>query len=132
MTNSTLIKMIDNTDLNKASKINDNYYLCKYNEYEYFIILCNEQKAGGVLNCGDDIHIIIKPEFQGNHLMSNFLHSKLIQKYWKNIKSCNLVPEAFKDRNDIIKKIHLARKAGLKIANMKQVLNYYNNIFIND
>lgn len=132
MTDITFIELINNTSLNNCLKISNDYYLCEYDGYKYFIIMHDKEKAGGVLNCATDIHIIIKPKFRNKHLMSTFLQTKLIQKYWPNITKCTLVPEAFENRNDINKKIHLVNLAGFKINNIDQVMFYYNNIFIND
>lgn len=129
MTNNELLRKINKCNILECTELVPNKaYLykkkCKpqivenmWCEEEQMIILVeNGVKVGGIYRMGfNDLHWIIKKEFQNQGILSSFLKLGLINKIWPENKSVTLC--GITSTEDYKKKEYLANLSGMIIKN---------------
>ena len=133
MRNEDILKLIDRCNIeNGLVLIKDRAYLFNIkrrqrcgNHYEYvteelIVLFRNGEKVGGIYRMGIyDLHWVIKKKYQGQHILSDFLRTKILNKVWsenKSVEICDVYTRA-----DYNKKKHLALLAGMSIRNEEKI-----------
>lgn len=133
MRNEDILKLINRCNIeNGVALINNNAYLFNIEKrqrcgshYEYVIeeiivLLKDGKKVGGIYRMGSyDLHWVIKEKYQGQHILSDFLRTKILNKVWpenKSVEICGVYTRA-----DYNKKKHLALLAGMSIRNEEKI-----------
>ena len=98
------------------------------NRYEYvtdeiIVLFKNGEKVGGIYRMGSyDLHWVIKKKYQGQHILSDFLRTEILNKVWpenKSVEICDVYTRA-----DYDKKKHLALLAGMAIKNEDKIESF--------
>ena len=133
MRNEDLLKLINRCNIeNGVALIDRNAYLFNIkkrqrcgNHYEYvveeiIVLFKDGEKVGGIYRMGAyDLHWVIKQKYQGQHILSDFLRTKILNKVWpenKSVEICGVYTRA-----DYNKKKHLALLAGMSIRNEDKI-----------
>lgn len=94
-------------------------------EEQMIVLVKGGIKVGGIYRMGfDDLHWIIKKEYQNQHILSDFLKLGLIEKIWpenKTVKLCGIT--SLEDYN---KKIYLASLCHMSIKNKLELERKFN------
>lgn len=92
----------------------------KYEDTELIVLVKSGVKVGGIYRMdSNDMHWIIKPKFRGQHILSDFFRTGIINKIWpenKSVKLCDVYSES-----EYRKKKHLADLLGLSIKNQEEI-----------
>ena len=127
MTNEGIKEFINlcNLDLCEELIPNSAYYYNPPNEdkdstSEMIILVKDNVRVGGInLAFGPDIHIYMKDQYRGQHIMSLFLKTGLINKKWPQVTSTKLCEVYTQEEYD--KKRYLASLCNLSIQNSVQI-----------
>ena len=139
MTNDDILELMRRCDLSKGKVLIPNQaYLFhrdfrlngfNYEDTELIVLVKSGIKAGGIYRMGSyDMHWIIKPKFRGQHILSDFFRTGIINEIWpenKSVKLCEVYSES-----EYKKKKHLADILGLSIKNQEEIesfLSYVEN-----
>ena len=139
MTNDDILELIRRCDLSKGKVLIPNQaYLFhrdfrlngfNYEDTELIVLVNSGVKVGGIYRMGSyDMHWIIKPKFRGQHILSDFFRTGIINEIWpenKSVKLCEVYSES-----EYKKKKHLADILGLSIKNQEEIesfLSYVEN-----
>lgn len=91
-----------------------------YDWVEMIVLVKNGVKVGGLYRMGSyDIHIVIDERFQGQHIMSGFAKTGIVQEIWPENESVELC--GVYTRNEFQKKKYLASLFGLRVRNEEQI-----------
>lgn len=118
MKNEKLIEIIETVTLKR--KLSKTAYYATIDDGTYvdeFIILLNEDgnRVGGIYYMGPcDIHITVLPQYRGQHYMSKFLATGIMNKVWPYLKQVTIANCEGED--DYKKKLHLIKLCGLKLS----------------
>lgn len=137
MTNEELEKRIKKCKIKKGKElVKDFAYLCMSDEFEIIVLTTNrKRKVGGIVRWGDfDIHFTIFPKYRGQHFLSNFLKTGVMQEIWNENKTITLYDRAIESMDDYYKKMHLVELTGYTLTNteeiekrLKFIKKYYKN-----
>ena len=133
MKNEDILKLINKCNIESSvTLIDGNAYLFNLkrrqhcgNRYEcvideIIVLFKNGEKVGGIYRMGAyDLHWVIKQKYQGQHILSDFLRTKILNKVWpenKSVEICGVYTRA-----DYNKKKHLALLAGMSIRNEDKI-----------
>ncbi len=90
------------------------------NEEEIIVLVENGKKVGGIYRMGTyDVHCVLQEKYRGQHIMSKFFKTGIIQELWpenKSVKLCNVYT-----REEYEKKKHLATLLGMTIKNADEI-----------
>ena len=94
-----------------------------YEQEELIVLVKNHIKVGGIYRMGSyDIHIVMNNRFEGQHIMSNFLKTGIINDIWPENTSVELC--AVYTREDFDKKKHLAKLCNMTVRNEAKIEKY--------
>ena len=127
MTNEGIKEFINlcNLDLCEELIPNSAYYYKPPNEdkdsiSEMIILVKDNVRVGGInLAFGPDIHIYMKDQYRGQHIMSSFLKTGIIKQLWPQVTSTELCDVHTQEEYD--KKRHLAAICNLSIKNAAKI-----------
>lgn len=92
----------------------------EYIDEEIIVLIESGVKVGGIYRMGTvDIHVVIDEKYRGQHIMSNFLKTGLIEKIWpenRSVELCGVYSQAEYD-----KKRYLAELCHMSIKNKKEI-----------
>ena len=129
MTNENVLAMINQCNLKEgvvlipgeAYLFNKHFPHNQPDEKEEIIVLTkNGIKVGGIYRMGSyDIHLVMKKHYEGQHLMSKFLKTGIINELWpenKSVELCNAYT-----REEYARKKHLANLCHMSVKNEKEI-----------
>ncbi len=132
MTNEELLDIIRRCDIrNGIELIPGTAFLIKrrfkrkicgrvtYQQLEVIILVKNGVKVGAIYKMVDDIHAILKPQYRGQHIFSDFARTGIINKLWPEITSTELC--GVYSRQEYEKKKHLATLCQMSVKNAKEI-----------
>ena len=104
MRNEDILEIIKMCDLSEGEVLIPNQaYLfhrdfvlhrINYEDTELIVLVNSGVKVGGIYRMGSyDMHWIIKPKFRGQHILSDFFRTGIINKIWpenKSVKLCDV------------------------------------------
>lgn len=92
----------------------------EYNREEIIVLVESGIKVGGIYRMGSvDIHIVMEEKYEGQHILSNFLKTNIIEKIWPentSVELCGVYTQAEYD-----KKKYLAQLCHMSIKNEKEI-----------
>lgn len=90
------------------------------NEEEIIVLVKNDKKVWGIYRMGTyDVHCVLQEKYRGQHIMSDFLKTGIIQKIWPENKSVELC--GVYTREEYEKKKHLADLLGMTVRNADKI-----------
>ena len=133
MRNEDILKLINRCNIENGLILIEGYaYLFNIkrrqrcgNHYEYIteeiiVLFKNGEKAGGIYRMGSyNLHWVIKKKYQGQHILSDFLRTGILNNVWSENKSVEIC--GVYTRADYNKKKHLALLAGMSIRNEEKI-----------
>ena len=136
MKNDDVLELIRQCDLKegevlipgKAYLFNKRFSHNQPGEKEEIIVLTkNEIKVGGIYRMGSyDIHVVMEKRYEGQHIMSNFLKTGVLNEIWpenKSVELCDVYTRAEYER-----KKYLAGLCHMSIKNKAEIerrLDYF-------
>lgn len=117
---------------NKAYLFNQEFKIkivdkTRYERVEIIVLVENGVKVGGIYRMGCyDIHCVLYKKYRGQHIMSTFFKTGIINKIWpenKSVKLCDVYT-----RDEYNKKKYLAKLIGMTIKNeieIEKILSYF-------
>lgn len=92
----------------------------EYNREEIIVLVESGIKVGGIYRMESvDIHVVIKEKYRGQHILSNFLKTDIIEKIWPentSVELCGVYTQVEYD-----KKKYLAQLCHMSIKNEKEI-----------
>ena len=91
-----------------------------YEQEELIVLVKNGIKVGGIYRMGSyDIHVVMDERFEGQHIMSDFLRTGIINDIWPENTSVELC--GVYTREEFDKKKHLAKLCNMTVRNEEKI-----------
>lgn len=126
MTNEDILDELEYCDISQSKElVPGEAYLFKdyFDKWGDFLVLLKDNiKVGGIYRMGDwDMHVVLKEEYRGQHILSNFLKKGIIKKIWPKIKAVDICDVVSQEEFD--KKKYLVGLCNMKIRNEQTILD---------
>ena len=91
-----------------------------FETHELIVLTKDGDKAGVLYRVGSwNIFLVMKPEYEGQHIMSNFLKTGIIKKIWPEITAVSVYEQQSQEEYD--KRKHMAQLCHLPIRDQEWV-----------
>lgn len=91
-----------------------------FEQEELIVLVKNGVKAGGIYRMGSyDVHFVMKDRFEGQHILSDFLRTGILNEVWPENTSVELC--GVYTREEFEKKKHLADLCHMSIRNEAKI-----------
>lgn len=92
-----------------------------YEQCEIIVLVKNGIKVGGIYRMGSwDMHVVLKEKYRGQHILSSFFKTGIINKIWPENKAVDLCDVISQDVFE--KKKHLVELCNMTVRNEAKIL----------